>query len=146
MATLAIAIGSHFTLLPHPWTTFFASLSSPSQPPPLSSQQTPDEFKREYQTRVESTGREYTSNAYHAYDAVWAVAIALHNYTVQQQLLLASGSGGQTCSGTRRLDDFVTVDNSQEQRCTWQAIQSSLERVEFTGVSVRGSVGLLWPC
>lgn len=87
---------------------------------------------------MESTGREYTSNAYHAYDAVWAVAIALHNYTVQQQLLLASGSGGQTCSGTRRLEDFVTVDNSQEQRCTWQAIQSSLERVEFTGVSVRG--------
>lgn len=129
------------TLLPHPWTTFSASLSFPSQPTLSFSQQTPDEFKREYKTRVESTGQEYAPNAYHAYDAVWAVALALHNYADQQ--LLASGSGGQTCNGIRRLEDFATEDNSREQTCIWEAIQSNLERVEFTGVSVCDPVGLL---
>lgn len=90
---------------------------------------------------MEPTGQEFSPNAYHAYDAVWAVAIALHNYTFQQ--LFASGSGGQTCSGTRRLEDFATADNSREQRCIWEAIQSNLEWVEFTGVSVCGLVACL---
>ena len=121
----------------------FPLLPFPTSFPPILpfSQQTPDEFKREYKTRVESTGQEYTANAYHAYDAVWSVAIALHNYTFQQ--LLASGSGGQTCSGTQRLEDFATTDNFREQRCIWEAIQNNLELVEFTGVSVCGLVGLL---
>lgn len=91
---------------------------------------------------MNASGQDYIENAFYAYDAMWAVALAL-NDTVQQQPLGASGgeaegSGVPAVNGSSilRLEDFVAMEISPEQQRIGEAIRDSLERVEFTGVSV----------
>jgi len=59
-------------------------------PLPLPPPQSPWEFRDEYTARVNVSGQDYIENAFYAYDAMWAVALALNN-TVQQQPPGASG-------------------------------------------------------
>ena len=94
---------------------------------------------------MNASGQVYTENAFYAYDAMWAVALAL-NSTIQQQPLGASGGGAEGSgvpvvhvangSGIPRLEDFVAMEISPEQQRIGEAIRGNLERVEFTGVSV----------
>ena len=117
-------------------------------PLPLPPPQSPQEFRDEYTARVNASGQDYIENAFYAYDAMWAVALAL-NSTVQWQPPGASGgeaegSGVPAVNGSSilRLEDFVAMEISPEQQRIGEAIRDSLERVEFTGVSV--GCGYIW--